>query len=138
MLSNPDCELCTHRGAVIWETDRCRVIRVDDPLLPGFCRVIWTAHVREMTDLAANDRDHLMRVVWAVEAALRACYQPDKINLASFGNVVPHLHWHVIPRWTDDAFFPEPIWGKRQHDDSPQRHQVSDQDLAARIQAMYR
>jgi diadenosine tetraphosphate (Ap4A) HIT family hydrolase len=41
---------------------------------------------------------------------------PDKINLASFGNVVPHLHWHVIPRFEDDAHFPAPIWGKRKEE----------------------
>jgi diadenosine tetraphosphate (Ap4A) HIT family hydrolase len=39
---------------------------------------------------------------------------PDKINLASLGNVVPHLHWHVIPRFADDPHFPNPVWGVRQ------------------------
>ncbi|HXD50505.1 MAG TPA: HIT domain-containing protein, partial [Burkholderiales bacterium] len=37
-----------------------------------------------------------------------------KINLAAFGNMTPHLHWHVIPRNADDAHFPNPIWGERQ------------------------
>lgn len=138
MSTAQSCELCTHRGAVIWETDRCRVIRVDDPLLPGFCRVIWHAHVQEMTDLGPVDRAHLMQVVWAVEAAIRDCYQPDKINLASFGNVVPHLHWHVIPRWRDDPFFPEPIWGKRQHHEVRSRCLVTDQALASRIEVLNR
>ena len=45
-----------------------------------------------------------------VEAAVREIVQPDKINLASLGNVVPHLHWHVIPRWQDDVNFPDVIW----------------------------
>jgi diadenosine tetraphosphate (Ap4A) HIT family hydrolase len=52
----------------------------------------------------------LMDVVFATERALRRIMQPDKINLASLGNVVPHLHWHVIPRWRDDSHFPAPIW----------------------------
>jgi diadenosine tetraphosphate (Ap4A) HIT family hydrolase len=51
-----------------------------------------------------------MRVVFAVEAALRGLMRPDKINLASLGNLVPHLHWHVIPRFGDDPHFPAPIW----------------------------
>jgi len=55
-----------------------------------------------------------MDVVLATERALRRVVQPDKINLASFGNVVPHLHWHVIPRWRDDSRFPESIWGAAQ------------------------
>jgi len=66
-----------------------------------------------MTDLAAADRDHCLRVVLAVEQALRDTLRPDKINLASLGNQVPHLHWHVIPRFVDDAHFPDPVWAAR-------------------------
>jgi diadenosine tetraphosphate (Ap4A) HIT family hydrolase len=54
-----------------------------------------------------------------VEAALREIMAPDKINLASLGNVVPHLHWHVIPRYRDDKHFPEPIWGQARRDAAP-------------------
>jgi diadenosine tetraphosphate (Ap4A) HIT family hydrolase len=66
-----------------------------------------------MTDLPAADRDHLMAVVFEVEAVLRDMLSPDKINLASLGNVTPHLHWHVVPRWRDDPHFPGSIWGER-------------------------
>lgn len=108
------CELCdTPGGEVLWQDGRCRVIRVGGPeaaAFPGFCRVVWQAHVREMSDLPAADRRHLLEVVTATEAAVRSVVAPDKINLASLGNVVPHLHWHVIPRWTDDSHFPAPIW----------------------------
>lgn len=81
---------------------------------PGFCRVIWRAHVREMSDLPKIDRRRLMALVFATEMALRALYRPHKINLASLGNLTPHLHWHVIPRYTDDPNFPSPIWAQRQ------------------------
>jgi diadenosine tetraphosphate (Ap4A) HIT family hydrolase len=77
---------------------------------PGFCRVIWQAHVCEMSDLSLSARRHLQAVVQATEVAVRQVMQPDKINLASLGNWVPHLHWHVIPRWRDDSHFPAPIW----------------------------
>lgn len=76
----------------------------------GLCRVVWRSHVPEMTDLTNGERAHLMAVVYATEAALRAQAAPVKINLASLGNIVPHLHWHVIPRYSDDAFFPDPVW----------------------------
>lgn len=89
------------------------MIRVDDADYPGFCRVIWQAHVAEMTDLEAVDRDHLMHCVFALETAMRACFTPLKINLASLGNQVPHVHWHVIARHADDAHFPDPIWAAR-------------------------
>jgi diadenosine tetraphosphate (Ap4A) HIT family hydrolase len=49
--------------------------------------------------------------VFQVERFLRDTLAPEKINLASLGNIVPHLHWHVIPRFTDDPHFPQPVWG---------------------------
>lgn len=105
------CELCdTPGGEVLWQDALCRVVLVDMPDYPGFCRVILNRHVAEMTDLPDAERNRLMHVVFAVEAALRRLMRPDKINLASLGNVVPHVHWHVIPRFADDAHFPQPVW----------------------------
>ncbi len=128
------CELCAESGGtVLWETPTCRVIRVADDHFPGFCRVIWTAHVREMTDLLPEERNGLMQVVFAVEAVVRSLFAPDKINLASFGNVVPHLHWHIIPRWRDDRNFPEPIWGVVQRDGKPAAPVIDDATFAAAL-----
>lgn len=108
------CPLCAARDEILlWQDARCRVILISDPDYPGYCRVIWNAHVKEMTDLSAPDRAHFMQVVFAAESALRELLQPDKINLASLGNQTPHLHWHVIPRYTDDAHFPNPVWSGR-------------------------
>jgi diadenosine tetraphosphate (Ap4A) HIT family hydrolase len=106
-----DCELCAAKNEdVLVNTPKFRVILVDDANYPGFCRVIWNAHVKEMTDLAIADRSALMQAVCKVEQAIRDVMQPHKINLASLGNMVPHLHWHVIPRYQDDAHFPNPVW----------------------------
>jgi diadenosine tetraphosphate (Ap4A) HIT family hydrolase len=66
----------------------------------------------EMTDLTPPERARLMDAVFATEAALREVLAPDKINLASLGNAVPHLHWHVIPRYRDDRHFPKAIWAE--------------------------
>ena len=114
------CELCTKPGGrVIHDDGRLRVVAVDDPDYPGFMRVIWNAHVREMTDLSPAERDHLMQVVFAVEQAQRTVMRPGKMNVASLGNMTPHLHWHLIPRFEDDAHFPKPIWTERQRNPSP-------------------
>ncbi len=111
----PACELCREDGgAVLWRDGFCRVVLVGDPDYPGFCRVILGRHAREMTDLDGAERGRLMQVVFAVEAALREHLRPDKINLASFGNVVPHLHWHVIPRFEGDRHYPSPVWAAPQ------------------------
>lgn len=105
------CELCDELGGeLLWQDSVCRVVLVNDPDYPGFCRVIWQAHIKEMTDLTASQRGRLMEVVFALEQVLRQTLSPEKINLASLGNVTPHLHWHVIPRFRSDPHFPNPIW----------------------------
>ena len=106
-------ELKPEEGQLIWRGDDCRVIMVNDPDLPGFCRVIWNRHVAEMTDLSHGERDHLMALVFAVEGAVRHVMHPDKVNIAALGNMVPHIHWHVIPRFKDDAFFPGSAWSQK-------------------------
>ncbi|MBV8679565.1 MAG: HIT family protein [Aquitalea sp.] len=109
------CPLCTlPAGELLYEDTQLWVLLVDEAGYPGFCRVIWKQHVREMTDLPASAQSHLLDWVLRTESAVRQVMQPDKINLASLGNVVPHLHWHVIPRFEDDAHFPAPIWAQPQ------------------------
>ncbi|MBY0573915.1 MAG: HIT family protein [Undibacterium sp.] len=111
MSKHTSCELCQQDGGeIIVQHKKFRVVLVDDINYPGFCRVIWNTHISEMTDLAPADRSILMQAVCKVEQVLRDVIKPDKINLASLGNMTPHLHWHVIPRYEDDAHFPNPIW----------------------------
>jgi diadenosine tetraphosphate (Ap4A) HIT family hydrolase len=109
------CELCHESGGeVLYRDSKLRVVLIDDKQYPSFCRVIWNEHVREMTDLPAFDRTLLMDAVWQVAAVVREIMRPDKMNAASLGNMVPHLHWHVIPRYADDAHFPGPVWAQVQ------------------------
>lgn len=129
----PRCALCEgDGGVVVWRDAQCRVVRADVEGYPGFLRVVLGRHVAEMTDLETTERDRLMHVVFAAERALRDLYRPDKVNLASFGNQVPHLHWHVIPRYRDDAHFPEPVWGAQQRM-GVARATVADAQLGARL-----
>jgi diadenosine tetraphosphate (Ap4A) HIT family hydrolase len=110
-----DCVYCTRTAeTVVWSDPRCRVLHVAGSDFAGLCRVVWNRHVAEFSDLDAAEREHLMRVVAGVEAGLRDLLAPDKINLASLGTGLPHLHWHVIPRYRDDSHFPEPIWAAPQ------------------------
>ena len=105
------CELCTTTGGTLaWKGALCRVVIVDDPDYPGFCRIILNRHAAEMTDLTTDEQQELMRIVFVVETVVREVVKPEKINLASLGNMVPHVHWHVIPRWREDRCFPNPIW----------------------------
>ncbi|WP_137172274.1 HIT family protein [Massilia sp. HP4] len=113
------CELCDLSAPVAWAGDKFSVIVVDDANYPGFCRVIWHDHVRELSDLAREDRLLVNEAVFLVEQAVREVMQPLKVNLASLGNVVPHLHWHIIPRYADDAHFPAPVWAQAARETAP-------------------
>ncbi|MCF7529381.1 HIT family protein [Neisseria lisongii] len=106
------CPICyAENEEILLQTPNLRVIAVHNEAgSPAFCRVIWQQHVAEMTDLSAPQRAELMEAVYRVETAMRQVFRPAKINLASLGNVVPHLHWHVIARFDNDASFPAPIW----------------------------
>jgi diadenosine tetraphosphate (Ap4A) HIT family hydrolase len=106
------CELCALSAPTIVRNDKFSVILADEPNYPGFARVIWNEHVREVSDLPDADRLLLNDAVWKLEQAVREVMQPLKVNVASLGNVVPHLHWHVIPRYADDAHFPAPVWAQ--------------------------
>ena len=72
----------------------------------------------ELTDCPSSLQNELWRVVLLCERALREFYKPDKINIASFANYVPRVHFHIMARFKDDEFFPECMWGK------PQRKRV--------------
>ena len=119
-LTIPSCELCNPAGEdTLWQDQLCRVVLVEDRDYPGFCRVILNRHMSEMTDLDAATRQDLMRVVFAAELALRQLLQPAKINLASLGNRVAHLHWHVIARFADDKHFPDSVWSAARRPGAP-------------------
>lgn len=108
------CELCSTPGGIeLWSNEHVRVVRVEDPDYPGFLRVIWQGHVREMSDLEPTQRSCLLAAVFTAERVLIDQLHPDKVNLASLGNMTPHLHWHVIPRFRGDPHFPDPVWGGR-------------------------
>jgi diadenosine tetraphosphate (Ap4A) HIT family hydrolase len=116
------CVFCLEDGGeVLWRDAQVRVVLAGERDYPGFCRVIWNAHAREMTDLTPSERAHCMRAVFAVEDALRAIMRPHKMNLASLGNQVQHVHWHVIPRFEDDPHFPNPIWATTVREPAPRR-----------------
>ena len=119
-LAIDTCRLCAEDGGtVVWREPGWRVIRVSDADFPAFYRVIPNHHVVELSDLSVAERERCMSLVCAVECVLRERLRPTKINLAALGNMVPHLHWHVIARFEWDSHFPQPVWGARQREVAP-------------------
>lgn len=112
-MQSSDCVLCNEDGGrLLWRNDSLRVVAVDDEL-PGYTRVIRRSHQPEMTDLSTLEQHELMQAVFLIEGVQRQILQAHKVNLASLGNMTPHLHWHIVPRWRDDPWFPDSIWAPR-------------------------
>jgi diadenosine tetraphosphate (Ap4A) HIT family hydrolase len=109
------CPLCeTDGGLLIFKNEQLRVIQAAEAGLPAFYRVVWNAHVAEFSDLSLEERNACMSAVVKVEQVLREQLKPTKINLASLGNIAPHLHWHVIARFDWDSHFPGSVWAAAQ------------------------
>jgi diadenosine tetraphosphate (Ap4A) HIT family hydrolase len=118
--TEPDCPLCREDGGLlVARHERFRIIRAtgaDAADCPGFYRVVWNEHVAEFSDLSEAEQRLCLRAVSAVERVLREQLQPTKVNLAALGNMVPHLHWHVIARHDWDSRWPAPVWAAPQRE----------------------
>lgn len=89
----------------------CRVLLMNDATYPWLILVPRRPDIVELIDMAAADRQQLMDEICRASEALRAEYQPKKINVATLGNVVPQLHVHVLARFEQDPAWPKPVWG---------------------------
>lgn len=124
-----NCPLCAeHLDKVIFENHHARILFLIENGYP-ILRVIAKKHVKEMTDLESDERNALMAMVFACESVFRNLLNVDKVNLASLGNVVPHLHWHIIARFQNDAHFPDSIWANPRRDSVPPK--IAKVDVAA-------
>lgn len=80
---------------------------------------IFSAHpYKEFSDCDPKTKAALLTCMEVCEKTLIDYYTPDKINIAMFGNYLPHLHIHVMARFTNDSYFPEPMWGVKQRTSS--------------------
>lgn len=135
------CLFCEGAGGrVVVQADRWRLIHAQEAGFPAFYRVVWQDHVREFSELAREDRIACLDAVAAVEEVMLRLLHPAKVNLATLGNMVPHLHWHVIARFDWDSHFPGPVWAQPQRAADPGRLRqleegmpALEQELAARL-----
>lgn len=124
-MSEQHCVLCNEIGGrLLWQNDLVRIINANDTYYPAFTRVIYQSHIKEMSELRPTQRHELMDFVYLVEEVQREVLEPAKINLAQFGTMVPHMHWHIIPRFKDDPHYPDAIWSTAKYELS--HHAISD------------
>lgn len=106
------CPLCLPPDPrlLVAELQHTTVRLNEDQFFPGYCFVVLKTHVKEPWHLPLDVRTAVMEEVYLVARSLETLFKPDKINLESLGNMVPHVHWHVVPRFRTDALWPRPIW----------------------------
>ena len=111
-----DCPMCSKwnddADLRIAEMERCLVLLNRDQFFPGYCFVFTREHVTELFHLDPPARRTVMEEVPAVAAALNRVFAPAKMNYELLGNMVPHMHWHLVPRFRDDPLWPRPIWSE--------------------------
>jgi diadenosine tetraphosphate (Ap4A) HIT family hydrolase len=71
---------------------------------------------KEMSEIPSDVKSDIYHLLDIIEKEMLSYYNPKKINIASFGNYMPHVHWHIMARFEEDSYFPEPMWGKKQRD----------------------
>jgi len=71
---------------------------------------------KELGDVPKELRSRLWEVYDIVEHEMKQYYKPKKINMASFANMLPRVHIHVMARYEDDSYFPNPMWGEKLRD----------------------
>ena len=69
---------------------------------------------KEFSQCDKNTKEQILKALDVIEKEMLAYFKPEKINIASFGNYVPYVHFHIMSRFKEDSFFPEPMWGKKQ------------------------
>ena len=98
----------------IWSNDSIR-IEVEESEIP-WLKIFTVDSYREMSSVPQNIKIEIYALLDLIELEMLEYYEPIKINIASFGNYLPHVHWHIMARFEKDSYFPEPMWGKKQRE----------------------
>jgi diadenosine tetraphosphate (Ap4A) HIT family hydrolase len=97
-----------------YQTDTIR-IEIEESEIP-WLKIFTQTPYKEMSEVPAHIRKEIYALLDLIEKEMIAYYAPQKINIASFGNYLPHVHWHIMARFKGDSYFPEPMWGTKQRE----------------------
>lgn len=136
------CALCARvDGLPVWADARWQLVRTEDtPDHPAFWRLVLRRHAAELSELTPEELHGGMDLLVRLERVVRLHLQPAKVNVASLGNLVPHVHWHLIARFHHDRQFPAPVWAPPAREADPawlqrlrDRLPALDRDIAAAL-----
>ena len=88
-------------------------IEVEESEIP-WLKIFTSKPYREFSNCPKDVKLEIWRVLDVIEKQMLSYYKPTKINIASFGNYLSHVHFHIQARFEEDSYFPEPMWGKKQ------------------------
>jgi len=115
-VTSPRCPMCNRWEADadlrIAELEHSYLILNRDQFFPGYCLLVTKQHQTELFHLDCQVRQGLMEEVSRMAQALATCFRPDKLNYELLGNMVPHIHWHLVPRFRSEPLWPRPIWSE--------------------------
>ncbi len=97
---------------MIYENELVR-LEVEHSEIP-WVKVFTQREIKEFSACSAQEKAEIFRIIDITEKLMLEYFKADKINIASFGNLLPHVHWHVMARFRQDSYFPEPMWGQKQ------------------------
>jgi len=97
---------------VLGEFTLCTLLLLNDANYPWFILLPKRENITELHHLTATDQQQLLKESMFFSQCMEQIFQPDKLNIAALGNIVPQLHIHHIARYRSDACWPEPVWGK--------------------------
>ena len=99
-------------GVKIFENDLV-YIEYEESEIPWF--IIFTRRkIKEFSQSTTAEKQAIFALLDLIEKEMLLYFKPTKINIASFGNMLPHLHWHIMARFEKDSYFPQPMWGEIQ------------------------
>ncbi|MDD2265988.1 HIT domain-containing protein [Sulfuricurvum sp.] len=90
-------------------------IEIHDSEIP-WLKVFTHTHHKEFSECTREEKESIWESLDIIERKMLAYFKPDKINIASFGNMLPRVHWHIMARYANDSYFPEPMWGVKQRE----------------------
>jgi len=90
-------------------------IEIEESEIP-WLKIFTKEPYKEFSDCPKNVKEEIWRVLDIIEKEMLSYYKPTKINIASFGNYMPHVHFHIMARFEEDSYFPEPMWGEKQRE----------------------
>jgi diadenosine tetraphosphate (Ap4A) HIT family hydrolase len=114
----PECPLCRKLRAVrelppdevLWQFPHSVAFLGPWQYYHGYCVLVSRLHATELSQLTARDRHAFLEEMALLARAIQECFAPDKINYEMLGNQVPHLHWHLFPRWRSDPGALQAVW----------------------------